>query len=36
MMVNLQWFGPEAMELTFMSSTGRVANELLYRYDEYA
>src|SRR2546425_1467212 len=29
--VSVQWFGSEALELTYKSPTGRVANELLYR-----
>lgn len=32
--VSIQWFGSEALELTYKASTGRVANELLYRHDE--
>ena len=32
--VNVQWFGSEALELTYKNPTGRVANELLYRHDE--
>ena len=32
--VNAQWFGSEALELTYKTPTGRVANELLYRHDE--
>src|SRR5271154_4738382 len=32
--VNVQWFGSEALELTYKGPTGRVANELLYRHDE--
>jgi len=28
--VSVQWFGSEAIELTFKSPSGRVANELLY------
>src|SRR5579863_7104625 len=32
--VSVQWFGSEALELTFKSASGRVANELLYRHDE--
>jgi superfamily II DNA or RNA helicase len=32
--VNVQWFGSEALELTYKTSAGRVANELLYRHDE--
>jgi hypothetical protein len=32
--VNVQWFGSEALELTYKDSSGRVANQLLYRHDE--
>ncbi len=32
--VSVQWFGSEALKLTYMSPTGKVANELLYRHDE--
>src|ERR1700730_3637649 len=32
--VNTQWFGSEALELTYKSPTGKVANELLSRHDE--
>ena len=32
--VSVQWFGSEALELTYKTSTGKVANELLYREDE--
>ena len=32
--VNVQWFGTEAVELTYKDATGRVANQLLYRHDE--
>ena len=32
--VSVQWFGSEAIELTYKTPTGKVANELLYRYDE--
>jgi SNF2 family DNA or RNA helicase len=32
--VNVQWFGSTALELTYKTTTGRVANELLYRHDE--
>ena len=32
--VNVQWFGSEAVELTYKDATGKVANELLYRHDE--
>jgi SNF2 family DNA or RNA helicase len=32
--VGVQWFGSEALELTYKTPAGRVANELLYRHDE--
>ena len=32
--VSVQWFGSEAVELTYKSAAGAVANELLYRHDE--
>ena len=32
--VRVQWFGSEALELTYKTPAGRVANELLYRDDE--
>ena len=32
--VNVQWYGSEALELTYKTPTGKVANELLYRHDE--
>ncbi|MAE69517.1 MAG: RNA helicase, partial [Gemmatimonadetes bacterium] len=32
--VNVHWFGSEAVELTYKSPTGKVANEILYRHDE--
>src|ERR1700729_3859374 len=32
--VSVQWFGSEALELTYKGPTGKVANELLYRHDE--
>ncbi len=32
--VSVSWFGSEAMELTYKTPTGKVANELLYRHDE--
>ena len=32
--VSVQWFGSEALELTYKSASGSVANELIYRYDE--
>ena len=34
--VSTQWFGSEALELTYKTVAGRVANELLYRHDEAA
>jgi superfamily II DNA or RNA helicase len=32
--VSVQWFGSEALELTYKTPTGKVANELPYRHDE--
>jgi superfamily II DNA or RNA helicase len=32
--VNVQWYGTEAVELTYKDATGRVGNQLLYRHDE--
>ena len=32
--VSVRWFGSEALELTYKTPTGKVANELLYRHDE--
>ena len=32
--VSVQWFGSEAVELTYKDPSGRVANQLLYRHDE--
>ncbi|HEY3999243.1 MAG TPA: helicase-related protein [Candidatus Xenobia bacterium] len=32
--VSVQWFGSEALELTYKTPEGRPANELLYRHDE--
>ncbi len=32
--VGVQWFGSEALELTYKDPDGRVANRLLYRHDE--
>lgn len=32
--VSVQWFGSDALELTYKTATGRVANQLLYRHDE--
>jgi superfamily II DNA or RNA helicase len=31
---SVQWFGSEAIELTYKDPGGRVANQLLYRHDE--
>src|SRR5438876_1928253 len=32
--VSVQWFGSEALELTYKDPGGKVANQLLYRHDE--
>src|SRR5476649_765574 len=32
--VSVQWFGSEALELTYKAADGKVGNELLYRHDE--
>jgi SNF2 family DNA or RNA helicase len=32
--VSVKWYGSEALELTYKTAAGRVANELLYRHDE--
>lgn len=32
--VTTRWFGSEAVELTYKTAAGKVANELLYRHDE--
>src|SRR3989337_3500883 len=32
--VTVQWFGSEALELTYKTPAGKVANELLHRHDE--
>ena len=32
--VSVQWFGSEALELTYKDPDGRVSNRLLYRHDE--
>ena len=32
--VSVQWFGSQAIELTYKTPDGKVANELLYRQDE--
>ncbi|MER2504533.1 MAG: helicase-related protein [Azonexus sp.] len=32
--VSVQWFGSEALELTYKTAAGKVANELVYRHDE--
>jgi len=34
MVVSVQWFGADALELTYKTPGGKVANELLYRHDE--
>ena len=33
--VSVQWFGSDALELTYKTAAGKVANELLYRHDEH-
>ncbi len=30
----MQWYGSDAVELTYKDAAGRIANELLYRHDE--
>ena len=30
--VSVQWFGSEALELTYKTHDGKVANELIYRH----
>ncbi len=32
--VSVEWYGSEALELTYKTPSGKVANELLYRHDE--
>ena len=32
--VSTKWFGSDALELTYKTATGKVANQLLYRHDE--
>ena len=32
--VNVQWFGSEALELTYKDPSGKIGNQLLYRHDE--
>ena len=32
--VNVQWYGSDALELTYKTASGKVANELFYRHDE--
>jgi SNF2 family DNA or RNA helicase len=32
--ISTKWFGTEALELTYKTASGKVANELLYRHDE--
>lgn len=31
---NVRWFGSDALELTYKTPAGKVANEILYRHDE--
>jgi SNF2 family DNA or RNA helicase len=32
--ISIQWFGSDALELTYKTRTGKVAQEILYRHDE--
>jgi len=32
--VSVQWYGSDALELTYKTPAGKVANEILYRHDE--
>ena len=32
--ISAQWFGSEALELTYKSASGKLGNELIYRHDE--
>src|SRR5712692_3639710 len=32
--VNVEWFGSEALELTYKTPTGKLGNEILFRHDE--
>ena len=32
--VNVQWYGSDALELTYKDPAGRIGNQLLYRHDE--
>src|SRR5688572_14861677 len=32
--VNVQWYGSDALELTYKTSTGKVANQIIYREEE--
>ncbi len=32
--VGAQWFGSEALELTYKTAAGRLGQEILYRHDE--
>jgi superfamily II DNA or RNA helicase/ribosome-associated translation inhibitor RaiA len=32
--VSVQWYGSEALEITYKDAAGRVSNQLLYRHDE--
>lgn len=34
--VSVRWYGSDAIELTYKTPEGRVANELFYRDDEQA
>ncbi len=34
--VNVQWFGSEALELTYKTADGKVANQLIYRDSEHS
>ncbi len=33
-MVSTQWYGSEAVELTYKDPTGKIGSELLYQHDE--
>ena len=32
--ISAKWFGSDALELTYKTSTGKLGNELIYRHDE--
>ncbi len=32
--ISVQWFGSEALDLIYKGPSGRVANKLLFRHDE--